>query len=33
MTMTVITLVPIFIFFILMQKQIVKGIVGGAVKG
>jgi len=31
--MTVITLVPIFIFFILMQKQIVKGIVGGAVKG
>ncbi|MBW7454866.1 carbohydrate ABC transporter permease [Paenibacillus sepulcri] len=33
MTMTVITLIPIFIFFILMQKQIVKGIVGGAVKG
>lgn len=33
MTMTVLTLIPIFIFFILMQKQIVKGIVGGAVKG
>lgn len=33
MTLTVITLVPIFIFFILMQQQIVKGIVGGAVKG
>jgi len=33
MTLTVIVLVPIFIFFILMQKQIVKGIVGGAVKG
>ncbi|WP_166244985.1 carbohydrate ABC transporter permease [Paenibacillus turpanensis] len=33
MTLTVITLVPIFIFFIVMQKQIVKGIVGGAIKG
>ncbi|MDQ8735021.1 carbohydrate ABC transporter permease [Paenibacillus sp. LHD-38] len=33
MTLTVIVLIPIFIFFILMQKQIVKGIVGGAVKG
>jgi raffinose/stachyose/melibiose transport system permease protein len=33
MTLTVIVLVPIFIFFIAMQKQIVKGIVGGAVKG
>lgn len=33
MTMTVITLIPVFIFFIFMQKQIVKGIVGGAVKG
>lgn len=33
MTLTVITLIPIFIFFVLMQKQIVKGIVGGAVKG
>jgi raffinose/stachyose/melibiose transport system permease protein len=33
MTLTVITLIPIFIFFILMQKQIVKGIVGGAIKG
>ncbi|MBD2868750.1 carbohydrate ABC transporter permease [Paenibacillus arenilitoris] len=33
MTMTVITLIPIFVFFLLMQKQIVKGIVGGAVKG
>jgi len=33
MTLTVITLVPIFIFFLFMQKYIVKGIVGGAVKG
>lgn len=33
MTMTVITLVPIFIFFLLMQKQIVKGIASGAIKG
>lgn len=33
MTLTVISLIPIFIFFIVMQKQIVKGIVGGAVKG
>jgi raffinose/stachyose/melibiose transport system permease protein len=33
MTLTVISLVPIFIFVILMQKQIVKGIVGGAIKG
>jgi raffinose/stachyose/melibiose transport system permease protein len=33
MTLTVIALIPIFIFFILMQKQIVKGIVGGAIKG
>ncbi|MCD9021743.1 carbohydrate ABC transporter permease [Cohnella silvisoli] len=33
MTLTVISLVPIFIFFIVMQKQIVKGIVGGAIKG
>ncbi|MCL6603133.1 MAG: carbohydrate ABC transporter permease [Paenibacillus sp.] len=33
MTLTVIVLIPIFIFFVLMQKQIVKGIVGGAVKG
>lgn len=33
MTMTVITLTPVFIFFVLMQKQIIKGIVGGAVKG
>ncbi|MNJ63292.1 L-arabinose transport system permease protein AraQ [compost metagenome] len=33
MTMTVITLTPVFIFFIAMQKQIVEGIVGGAVKG
>ncbi|MGO4695812.1 carbohydrate ABC transporter permease [Paenibacillus sp. 2TAB26] len=33
MTLTVITLVPIFIFFIIMQKHIVKGIAAGAVKG
>ncbi|WP_372660642.1 carbohydrate ABC transporter permease [Cohnella sp.] len=33
MTLTVISLVPIFIFFLVMQKQIVKGIVGGAIKG
>jgi raffinose/stachyose/melibiose transport system permease protein len=33
MTLTVITLVPIFIFFLLMQKHIVKGIAAGAVKG
>ncbi|MFC5653702.1 carbohydrate ABC transporter permease [Paenibacillus solisilvae] len=33
MTLTVIALIPIFIFFIVMQKQIVKGIMGGAVKG
>lgn len=33
MTLTVVTLVPIFVFFIVMQKQIVKGIVGGAIKG
>lgn len=33
MTMTVITLAPVFVFFIAMQKQIVEGIVGGAVKG
>jgi len=33
MTLTVITLVPIFLFFLLMQKHIVKGIAAGAVKG
>ncbi|AFH60802.1 carbohydrate ABC transporter permease [Paenibacillus caseinilyticus] len=33
MTLTVIVLVPIFIFFLFMQKHIVKGIVGGAIKG
>lgn len=33
MTLTVITLVPIFIFFILMQQHIVKGIAAGAIKG
>jgi raffinose/stachyose/melibiose transport system permease protein len=33
MTLTVVTLVPIFIFFIVMQKHIVKGIAAGAVKG
>jgi len=33
MTLTVITLVPIFIFFIVMQKHIVRGIAAGAVKG
>lgn len=33
MTLTVITLIPIFIFFLLMQKHIVKGIAAGAVKG
>jgi len=33
MTLTVITLLPIFLFFIFMQKHIVKGIAAGAVKG
>lgn len=33
MTLTVITLIPIFIFFLFMQKHIVKGIATGAVKG
>lgn len=33
MTLTIVTLVPIFIFFIIMQKHIVKGIAAGAVKG
>nr|WP_020620579.1 carbohydrate ABC transporter permease [Paenibacillus daejeonensis] len=33
MTLTVVTLVPIFLFFIFMQKHIVKGIAAGAVKG
>ncbi|MCZ8518205.1 MULTISPECIES: carbohydrate ABC transporter permease [Paenibacillus] len=33
MTLTVIVLVPIFVFFLMMQKHIVKGIVGGAIKG
>lgn len=33
MTLTIITLVPIFIFFIVMQKHIVRGIAAGAVKG
>lgn len=33
MTLTVITLVPIFLFFIFMQKHIVKGIAAGAIKG
>ncbi|WP_128656079.1 carbohydrate ABC transporter permease [Paenibacillus sp. 598K] len=33
MTLTVVTLLPIFLFFIFMQKHIVKGIASGAVKG
>lgn len=33
MAMIVIALLPILIFYILMQKQIVKGLMGGAVKG
>jgi len=33
MTLTVITLIPIFLFFIFMQQHIVKGIAAGAVKG
>lgn len=33
MTLTVVTLFPIFLFFIFMQKHIVKGIAAGAVKG
>lgn len=33
MTLSVIVLIPMFIFFITMQKYIVKGLVGGAVKG
>jgi raffinose/stachyose/melibiose transport system permease protein len=33
MTLTVVVLIPIFIFFIVMQKHIVKGIIGGAIKG
>ncbi|MBO9599193.1 MAG: carbohydrate ABC transporter permease [Cohnella sp.] len=33
MTLTVVTLMPIFIFFLVMQKHIVRGIAAGAVKG
>jgi raffinose/stachyose/melibiose transport system permease protein len=33
MTLTVIVLIPMLIFFIFMQKHIVKGLVSGAVKG
>jgi raffinose/stachyose/melibiose transport system permease protein len=33
MTMTVLSLIPITIFFIVMQRQIVCGLVAGAVKG
>jgi raffinose/stachyose/melibiose transport system permease protein len=33
MTMTVLSLIPITIFFIVMQRQIVSGLVAGAVKG
>jgi len=33
MSLTVLVLVPILLFFIFMQKHIVKGLVGGAMKG
>jgi raffinose/stachyose/melibiose transport system permease protein len=33
MTITVLSLIPITIFFIVMQRQIVNGLVAGAVKG
>lgn len=33
MTLTVVVLIPMVIFFILMQRQIVNGLVAGAVKG
>ncbi len=33
MTITVLSLIPITIFFVLMQRQIVSGLVAGAVKG
>ncbi|NRF95127.1 carbohydrate ABC transporter permease [Paenibacillus frigoriresistens] len=33
LTLTVLVLLPILIFFIIMQKHIVKGMVGGALKG
>jgi raffinose/stachyose/melibiose transport system permease protein len=33
MTLTVLSLVPITIFFVLMQRHIVGGLAAGAVKG
>lgn len=33
MTMMVLTLLPVFIFFIFMQKYIIKGLTGGSIKG
>lgn len=33
MTITVIALVPVFIFFVLCQRWIVSGLVAGSVKG
>ena len=33
MTLTVIVLIPMVIFFILMQRHIVSGLVNGSVKG
>ena len=33
MTITVLSLIPITIFFLVMQRQIVNGLVAGAVKG
>ena len=33
MTLTVLSLVPVTVFFILMQRHIVSGLAAGAVKG
>ncbi|MDF2958480.1 MAG: transporter permease [Paenibacillus sp.] len=33
MSLTVLVLIPILVFFIVMQKHIIKGLVGGAMKG
>jgi len=33
MTMTVIVLIPMLVFFIFMQRHIVSGLVNGSVKG
>jgi raffinose/stachyose/melibiose transport system permease protein len=33
MTLTVLSLIPITVFFVLMQRHIVSGLLSGAVKG